>query len=86
MSLNEDIVVSKINPADDASRGLGANENKSSSKWFIGPEFLWQNEISWPAERKEAITEDDPEVKHLLIVNRIAENYGMLILLERISG
>ena len=45
MSLNEDIVVSKINPADDASRGLGANENKSSSKWFIGPEFLWQNEI-----------------------------------------
>ena len=46
MSLNEDIVLSKMNPADDASRGLGANKNKSSSKWFIGTEFLWQNEIS----------------------------------------
>ena len=46
MSLNEDIVVSKINPADDASRGLGANKNKFFSKWFIGPEVLWKNEIS----------------------------------------
>ena len=83
MSLNEDIVISKMSPADDASRELGANKNKFSSKWFIEPEFLWQNEISWPAERTEAITEDDPEVKHFLIVNRIAENYGMLILFNR---
>ena len=29
MSLNEDIVLSKMNPADDASRGLGANKNQS---------------------------------------------------------
>ena len=36
------------------------------------------NETSWPAERTEAITDEDPEVKHLLIVNRITENYGML--------
>ena len=29
MSLNEDIVLSKMNPADNASRGLGANKNQS---------------------------------------------------------
>ena len=76
-----------MNPADDASRGLNANKNTSSPNWFKGPEFLWHNEISWPAERTEAITDEDPEVKHLLIVNRIAENYGMLsYLTERISG
>ena len=76
-----------MNPADDASRGLDANKNTSSSKWFKGPEFLWHNETSWPAERTEAITDEDPEVKHLLIVNRITENYGMLsYLTERISG
>ena len=79
-------VPSKMNPADDASRGLDANKNTSSSKWFKGPEFLWHNETSWPAERTEAITDEDPEVKHSLTVNRIAENYGMLsYLTERIS-
>ena len=41
----------------------------------------------WQAERTEAITDEDPEAKHLLIVNRIAKNYGMLsYLTERISG
>ena len=69
---------SKMNPADDASHGLDANKNTYFSNWFKGPEFLWHNEISWPAERTEAITDEDPEVKHLLIVNRIAENYGMV--------
>ena len=44
-----------MNPADDASRGLDANKNRSSSKWFKGPEFLWHNESSLSAERTEAI-------------------------------
>ena len=73
--------------ADEVSCGLNANKNTSSSKWFKAPEFLWHNETSWPAERTEAVTDEDPEVKHLLIVNRITENYGMLsYLTERISG
>ena len=79
-------VPSKMNQADDASHRLDSNKNTSSSYWFKGTEFLWHNETSWPAERTEAITDEDPEVKHL-IVNRIAENYGMLsYLTERISG
>ena len=61
------------------------NKNTSSSKWFKGPEFLWHNETSWPAKKTEAITDEDPEVKHLFIVNSIAENYGILsYLTERI--
>ena len=80
-------VPSKMNPADDASHRLDSNKNTSSSYWFKGTECLWHNEISWPAERTEAITDEDPEVKHLLIVNMVAENYGMLsYLTERISG
>ena len=76
-----------MNPADDASRGLDANKNTSSSNWLKGPKFLWHNEISWPAERTEAITDEDLEVKHLLIVNRIKENCGIVShLTERISG
>ena len=84
-------VPSKMNQADDASHRLDSNKNTSSSYWFKGTEFLWHNETSWPAERTEAITDEDPEVKHLLIVNRIAENYGKLLksisyLTKRISG
>ena len=71
-------VPSKMNQADDASHRLDSNKNTSSSYWFKGTEFLWHNETSWPAERTEAITDEDPEVKHLLIVNRITENYRML--------
>ena len=70
--------------ACDASRGLDTNKNISFSKWFKRPELLWHNEISWPAERTEAITDEDPEVKHLLIVKSIAENYGMLSYLTEI--
>ena len=73
-----------MNPADDASYGLDANKNTSSSKWFKGPEFFWHNETSQPAERTEAITNKDAEVKHLLTVNRIAENYGMLSYITQI--
>ena len=80
-----------MSPVDDASRGLDANKYTSSSKWFIGPEFLCHNETYWPAKRTGVITDEDPEVKHLLIVNRIAENYGKLLksisyLTKRISG
>ena len=76
-----------MNLADDASCGLDSNKNTSSSKWFKDPEFLQHTETSWPAERTEAIADEDPELKHLLTVNRITENYGMLsYLTERISG
>ena len=80
-------VPSKMNQADDASCGLDANKNTSSSKWFKGLEFLWHNKTSWPVDGTEAITDQDPEVKHFLTVNRIAKNYGMLsYLTQRISG
>ena len=76
-----------MNLADDASCGLDSNKSTSSSKWFKDPEFLQHTETSWPAERTEPIADEDPELKHLLTVNRITENYGMLsYLTERISG
>ena len=54
---------------------------------FKDPEFLWDNETSWPAERTEAITDVGSEVKQLLIVNRITEKNGTLsYLTERISS
>ena len=34
----------KENPADEASRGLTAMELLQSNRWFIGPQFLWQQD------------------------------------------
>ena len=65
--------------ADDGLHELDANKNTFSSNWFKGPDFPWHNETSWPAERTEAISNEDPEVKYLLtVINRINKNYGML--------
>ena len=35
-------VDTKDNPADDASRGLGAQELIRSNRWWNGPSFLWK--------------------------------------------
>ena len=37
------------NPADDASRGLTADDLLSSPRWKTGPEFLWSAPSEWPA-------------------------------------
>ena len=41
-------VGTKQNPTDYASRGLSAKAMLEDTKWSHGPEFLWQNEHSWP--------------------------------------
>jgi hypothetical protein len=41
----------KLNPADDATRGLDVGQLGMESRWFSGPEFLSQSEGYWP-ERK----------------------------------
>ena len=36
----------KENPADLSSRGLTAKELLESHRWFTGPKFLWQQDLS----------------------------------------
>ena len=57
-------VETKLNPADNASRGL-STDDLISSRWIKGPEFLWGDKRNWP-ERPQAkidVLENDPEVK-----------------------
>ena len=60
-------VNSKVNPVDDATRGLSATEFMKS-KWRQGPEFLWKNETEWEIEEadKFATSTDDPEIKKIV--------------------
>lgn len=42
-------VGAKENPADNASRDLSGHEMISNVRWWQGPEFVWQEETTWPA-------------------------------------
>ena len=57
-------VPSKLNPADDASRGLKVDELFTNSKWKVVPPFQWQREDKWPSyPGVEQLSQDDPKVK-----------------------
>jgi len=55
----------KLNPADDASRGLSVDKLLNNRRWIKGPEFLWKTESMWPncTEELGPIPDSDHEVK-----------------------
>ena len=58
-------VNTKLNPTDDASRGLSAEELVNNERWLKGPDFLWSSEDNWPRQSDVtiAVKENDLEVK-----------------------
>ena len=83
-------VDSKSNPADDASRGLSADEMVNKRRWLQGPSFLRQEESAWPKtpNPKAQIPDDDPEVKRAQVCLVEETHLGTVIdqLLERRSS
>ena len=70
---NWNYVASKLNPADEASRGLTVNEFVANKRWLEGPEFLWRPQEEWPKANVKigGILENDPEVR--VQVNTVVE-------------
>ena len=65
-------VETKLNPADDASRGLSPIA-LVTSRWSTGPVFLWQKENEWPVDEKvfpdpSQVLPCDPEVKKVTVL------------------
>ncbi|XP_053662228.1 uncharacterized protein LOC128711380, partial [Anopheles marshallii] len=63
----------KVNVADDGTKWQGHPDLTSSSRWFRGPEFLWEVEENWP------INKDDPgesseELRKSLLHHAIVRN------------
>ena len=57
-------VRTKLNPADHASRGLSPKQIFSPECiWFTGPDFLWNEPIILPHQKKFINSHDDQEVK-----------------------
>ena len=81
-------VPTKENPADDASRDLNAARENSSSRWFQGPRFLWQEDKIWEKQTvNEELSEDDPEIKKDIKVCAIIKDKGIIDhLSEKVSS
>lgn len=78
-------VASEDNLADHASRGLTAEQLKSSN-WFTGPRFLWQKELPDRERKVGEIKEDDPELcKAILCNTKAKEDRSLLDCLQKLS-
>ena len=78
-------VPGKINVADMLTRGVRDPEDLMSSRWFIAPEFLEEEEENWPNLEVSKLNNGDPEIKKqsLLVGVALIETNG--IDLSRIS-
>ena len=71
------------NPADYCSRGIDANNTKTTETCFNGPSFLWKSESTWTSNRKIFdVSSDDPELKKELRTNYIEVSFDILHRLE----
>lgn len=80
-------ISSGLNPADDASRGLGAEALLRSGRWLSGPDFLSLPESQWPRSVCElgTIADDDPE-KRLSVCTTVVKNNPTCSLIEHFSS
>ena len=83
-------IESSLNPADDVSRGLSANDIVQSERWILGPSFLRGvlRDLAKSSCSSHDIPDGDPEIKrlrnvtarsYLVDVTRPARDIGLLI-------
>ena len=80
-------VESSNNPADDASRGLGAQELCENARWWNGPDFLWKQwDSQQPVKEPAPLSSEDPEVKRVsTLATGTDEKFSLLKRLEYFS-
>ncbi|XP_067030727.1 uncharacterized protein [Acropora muricata] len=75
-----------MNPADDGSRGVGAQYFHAECRWWSGPKFLWESEHMWPNAPVEDLEEDDNEIRKLPTVMFVSSASQIDVLLQRYSS
>ncbi|XP_043231303.1 uncharacterized protein LOC122386295 [Amphibalanus amphitrite] len=66
-------VPGRLNPADDASRGLHVSALAHNCRWIAGPDFLREDVDQWPPVEKLApLADNEEEQKQATSVNVIA--------------
>ena len=75
VSLNNQLLQGpgKVNPANDASRGLKPPKPSCQHRWWRGPEFLWEAEECWPGVVTYGeVPDSDPEMRISATVHLIS--------------
>ena len=76
-------VESKLNPADDASRGLKASELINNATWINGPEFLYEQHEDWSEYHQPSdltkLLPDDVEVKRASVLMTSAKDMPSMV-------
>ena len=75
-----------MNPADDGSRGVGAQYFHAEGRWWSGPKFLWEPEHMWPNPPVEDLEEDDNEIRKLQTVMFVSSASQIDVLFQRYSS
>ena len=60
----------KLNPADEVSRGVQANKFVKNSKWLSGPDFLRLPTKEWP--NQQALPEEESTIVSNVTTTKIA--------------
>ena len=69
----------KVNPADEASRGLKPSKLSCQHGWWRGPECLWEADECWPGvEKNGEVPDSDPEVRISANVHPISVETGRI--------
>ena len=79
-------VNSSSTPADAASRGLNAEDLKTS-QWLRGPQYLWQRDLPQSDEENDRyiVSEKDPEMKRAQVHSIKSSEKSFPTLLERLN-
>ena len=81
-------VPSKLNPADDATRGLKFSTSEKNERWVNGPEFLYTPKEEWPTKPTSlTISNEDKEIKKMKCNTAVVSSFDVVIkLLEKITS
>ena len=79
---------SKLNPADDATRGLKFSTSEKNERWVNGPEFLYTPKEEWPTQPTSlTISNEDKEIKRMKCNTAVVSSFDVVIeLLEKITS
>ena len=79
---------SKLNPADDATRGLKLSTSEKNERWVNGPEFLHTTKEDWPTQPTSlTISNEDKEIKKIKCNAAVVSSNDVIIkFLEEITS
>ena len=76
----------KLNPADDASRGLSPQKLSTNHRWWNGPEFLIQERKNWPETKVSEVPKEDTEAHTEVKIHHVNAISTRSELLQRLTN